>query len=144
MNDQQYVTDDGVGTRIAACACGALTVAVVGQPLDVNACCCLECQKLSGSVLTYRARFPRTAIASIEGEYRTWRRESGSGRWVEHSFCPSCGTTLLTRGEGGETVGVSVGCFADPSFKAPARVYWTARKHEWYSLSKAITMIEEQ
>lgn len=52
---------------------------------------------------------------------RRARRDSDAGRWVEQTFCPSCGTLLYMEGEAlPEAVVVSVGCFADPAFTAPA------------------------
>ena len=39
-----------MATRVAACACGRLTATVLGEPLRVSICHCLECQRRGGGV----------------------------------------------------------------------------------------------
>jgi hypothetical protein len=87
------------------------------------------------NVFTYSAWFDDSAVTALQGEYRSWRRHSLAGRWVESSFCTTCGSGVFRRVEAfpGKTA-VSVGCFADPTFAAPARVYWSDKKHEWFLL----------
>ena len=122
--------------RTARCACGALKLTVRGEPARVYACACLECQRATGSAFSYRARFPESAIAHIEGDQRSWRRGSDAGRWIEQIFCPTCGTLVFMKGEAiPEQIVVSVGCFADPGFAAPVRIFWEERRHGWYSLA---------
>jgi hypothetical protein len=122
--------------RVAACACGGLRVTLAGPPLGIYACCCLECQRATGSAFAVRARFAGSAVVSIEGEHRQWRRGSEAGRWLEHCFCPACGGLVFMRSEAApDMLAVSVGCFADPGFGAPATAYWTSRKPGWCMLS---------
>jgi hypothetical protein len=125
--------------RAASCACGNLKLTITGEPLSVYACACLECQRATGSAFSYRARFRTEAITHIEGERRTWRRGSDAGRWVEQTFCPTCGTLVYMSGEAmpNDAV-VSVGCFADPAFAAPAKLFWATRRHPWYCLAKGM------
>ncbi|WP_119271682.1 GFA family protein [Taklimakanibacter deserti] len=121
--------------RTASCACGGLKLTVTGEPARVYACACLECQRATGSAFSYRARFAKTAIARLEGDHRSWRRGSDAGRWIEQSFCPSCGTLVFMTGEAiPEEIVVSVGCFADPAFAPPVKLFWENRRHGWYSL----------
>jgi len=86
-----------VQSRTAACSCRKLQIKVTGAPAQVNSCTCLECQRRSGSALTYTAFFPDSAIVSLDGEYRSWRQERDSGRWHESSFCLVCGTWVFSR-----------------------------------------------
>ena len=131
--------------RTASCACRGLRVTVAGGPLGIYACCCLECQRATGSALAVRARFADTAIVAVEGEHRLWRRGSDAGRWLEHVFCPTCGGLVFMRSEGmpGAIV-VSVGCFGDPGFPPPARAYWASRKPGWCGLPDGVAMIDRQ
>jgi len=145
MNEPQGTAGDEPPNRTATCACRALKVTVAGGPLFVYACCCLECQRATGSIFAYRAWFRDAAIASIEGVYRTWRRYGHSGRWIDHSFCETCGSLVFIRGEGlPDAIGLSAGCFADPSFQSPKSLYWASNKHEWYSVSDAVRVVAEQ
>jgi len=130
------MNDEAEETRVASCACGSLRLTLAGPPLGVYACCCLDCQRATGSAFAVRARFAEAAIMSVEGEQRQWRRGSEAGRWLEHCFCPTCGGLVFMRAEGlPGAISVSVGCFADPGFEPPARAYWTSRKPGWCTLS---------
>lgn len=83
--------------------------------------------------LSYRAVFVDEAVVQIEGERRSWRRTGGPGRWVEQTFCPTCGALVFMTGEGlPGAVSVSVGCFAEPDFAPPATLFRARRKHHWF------------
>jgi len=117
--------------KTAACACGALTVGVTSRPKFVHACTCLDCQRMSGSALSYTAFFPEAA-AEITGPFTRWRRVASSGRWIDSHFCPTCGGAVFARSEGiPGLLGIAVGCFAEPDFQPPANFYWSARRHRW-------------
>lgn len=140
-------TTDRVGTisRTATCACGALQATVAGAPMNVHTCSCAECQRDSGSAFTYTAFFPESAVQAIRGEYRNWRRTGNLGRWVDTSFCPTCGTAVFRHWEALPVVfGVPVGCFADPSFERPAKLYYAARRHRWLVMPEDVEAIDTQ
>jgi hypothetical protein len=130
--------------KTAACACGKLTVTVAAPPQAVHACACLDCQRGSGSAFSYSAFFSESAV-KVAGEATRWLRSSESGRWTESSFCPTCGVTVFTRLEVlPGIVCVSVGCFSEPDFPAPAKLYWNSRRHRWLDLPTGIERIETQ
>lgn len=139
-NKHNHEADD---TRTASCACGGLKLTVSGKPAGVYACSCFECQRATGSAFAYRARFSNDSIVAVEGDSRTWRRGSDAGRWVEQTFCPTCGTLVFMTGEGlSNAIVVSVGCFNDPQFERPAALHRTARRHGWYEVEEGIRLIE--
>ena len=130
--------------RTASCGCGNLTATVSGEPSEVYVCSCHNCQRESGSAFSYGAMYPQTAV-SIAGERKIWRRHVDSGRWLETEFCPTCGVTVCYRMEAApETVGVSVGCFADPDFAKPENHYWASRRHHWFRFPDDIESEETQ
>jgi hypothetical protein len=130
--------------HVARCACGNLTVTARGEPVDVYLCSCTDCQRGSGSAFSYAALFPELAV-SISGARQQYRQQGDSGRFVDGSFCPTCGTAVLFRAEGlPGTLGVAVGCFADPSFARPSKLFWASRRHHWLELPRSITLIETQ
>ncbi len=133
----------GTATRTAQCACGGLKITITGTPARVYACSCLECQRATGTAFSYRALFAQDAIACIAGDRRTWRRSSDSGRWVEQTFCPNCGTLVYMDGEAlSGAVVISVGCFGDPGFAAPATLFRAARRHHWYALPDGMRVVD--
>lgn len=120
-------------TRMARCGCGRLAITVAGEPRSVYACACVECQRATGSASSYRAVFVDDAVVEVEGERRTWRRIGDAGRWVEQTFCPTCGALVFMTGEGlPGAVSVSVGGFADPEFAPPATLFRARSKHRWF------------
>ena len=128
--------------REAKCGCGDLIVRTHGEPLQVYACSCLNCQRESGGAFTYGAAFPEEAV-SIEGDRNLWRRIVDSGRWLETDFCPRCGVTVSFRMEAWpEAVGIPVGCFADPDFAKPDTLYWAHRRHHWLDFPKDVELVE--
>ncbi len=130
-----------IGERTASCGCGQLTATAHGKPLEIYACTCLNCQRESGGAFSYSAIYPDTAVA-VTGERKVWRRRGDSGRWLESEFCPTCGVTLVFRMEAWpEVVGVAAGCFADPDFSKPERVYWAHRHHRWMTFPEDIELV---
>ena len=130
--------------KTAACMCGALTVSVAAPPQRIHACACLDCQRRSGSAFSYTAFFPDSAV-SITGEFRSWRRVADSGRWHEAHFCPSCGCTVFIRMKAMPgIVAVPAGCFAEPEFEKPRKLYWSARRHHWLAAPPGVEPVETQ
>ncbi|MDE2606110.1 MAG: GFA family protein [Burkholderiales bacterium] len=90
------------------------------------------------------AYFPRAQVL-ISGERRTYRRGSDAGRGIECYFCPTCGSTVAWTAEVfPQSIGVAVGCFADPSFGAPQRAVWTRHKHDWVSFPPEMPQFPSQ
>ncbi len=134
----------GTRERTASCGCGNLTVTTSVEHSEVHACSCLSCQRESGSAFSYCAHYPKAAV-SIAGERRVWRRHADSGRWMETGFCPTCGVAVFSRSEVSPgTIGVAVGCYADPDFAKPERVYWSSRRHHWLLFPEGTELLETE
>jgi hypothetical protein len=130
--------------RVARCACGSLTVTTRGEPSYIHLCSCLDCQRGTGSAFSYSAFFPEPAV-SLAGGNRKYRQRADSGRFIDNFFCPNCGTAVMFRAEGlPGAIGVAVGCFADPNFAKPSKLFWASRRHHWLDLPKDIALIETQ
>ncbi|QCI68028.1 GFA family protein [Phreatobacter stygius] len=145
INSPGHAHDRPDAARTASCACGSFGLAVTGEPGHVYTCHCLDCQRATGSAFACRAWFKTEAVTRIDGEHRTWRRLGTGGRWVEHVFCPTCGSIVYVRGEVlPDTIFISVGCFADPSFATPTAAYWTSRQHPWFALPETTRSVDAQ
>ena len=121
------------GARTASCACGACAVHVSGAPRSIYGCSCAACQRTTGSVFAYRAIYSLAAVQAIQGDLRSWRRTGDSGRWLDQFFCPVCGVILYMTAEAMPgAISVSVGCFGDPSFAAPATVHHLDSAPGWW------------
>ena len=126
--------------QTASCRCGQLRVTVKGEPARVSACHCLNCKKRSGSAFAVQARWP-SEQAQIEGQSKSFRKDSDSGNWAEFHFCPECGSDVYFRNAGpgvnttlADHVAVPLGAFDDPYFLSPRFSVWEKRKVEWVAI----------
>lgn len=118
-------------TRIAACACGQLTVTCRGEPIRVSICHCLDCQRRTGAPFGQQARFAEADV-TVAGEARIFERVGDAGGRGAHRFCPHCGSTVFwTNDPEPGVIAVAVGAFADPMFPPPQRSVYEARRHPW-------------
>jgi hypothetical protein len=121
--------------RTAACSCGQFTITTHGEPAWVNLCNCLDCQRRSGSAFHVAAFFPDTQIDAIAGARTAYARPTRDGRTLDLEFCPTCGVSVLFRLKmrPGYTA-IHVGCFADPDFPPPTKIWFSHRAHPWVVL----------
>jgi len=122
-----------MSTRTASCSCGQLRAEVIGEPVRVSVCHCLACQRRSGSVFAAQARFPRQSVV-ITGQGKQFLRVGDEGTKTTFTFCPTCGATVFFEAEGGESIAVPVGAFADPHFPKPSFSVYEERMHSWVSM----------
>lgn len=118
--------------RNAKCSCENLQIELSGDPHLVLACNCLNCQKRTGSVFGVSAYFKHEQVEAKRGSYSLFTDISDDGHKITRAFCPSCGSTVFWEAEFlPQSIGVSVGCFADPNFPQPKYAVWKQSKHEW-------------
>lgn len=126
-----------VVTRIATCACGALTATCEGEPPVVSLCSCRECQRRTGSAFGLSAFYPRRAV-TIDGERHDFARTSDDGFVLTFHFCPVCGTSVFWENTRmSDVVAVGVGGFADPTFPMPVRTVYDEHRHPWIGFEAA-------
>jgi hypothetical protein len=58
-------------SRRAACSCSQLRLTLVGEPVRISMCHCLECQRRTGAVISNQARFRRDQI-TFSGKATEW------------------------------------------------------------------------
>ena len=130
-------------TRTARCDCGSLTLHVAGDPVHVHACTCTECQRTTGSVMSWSAWFPESAVR-IEGPHTKHHHRPGQpDRW--RGFCPACGTGHFVSSSAGSpgTIAIRAGAFADPGFPPPEFILYWANRPPWLGVPESITLHPE-
>jgi len=138
------MAEPAVFPKTASCICGGLAVTVTAPPQMVHACSCLDCQRGTGSAFSYSGFFAEDAV-TVSGEVRSYRRSTEAGRWQEMDFCPVCGVCVFYRLQVlPKIIGVSVGCFADPSFGKPEKLFWASRRPHWFDVPAAVEPVETQ
>lgn len=118
------------------CLCGEIRYRVTGRPVRTSVCHCLYCQRRTGSAFAVLPFFREEQVEVLRGAPATWRHVSDeSGRWLDSSFCPRCGTGLLIRVERAPgLMGVEGGSFDDPGWFGIDRHIWTRSKRDWVAL----------
>lgn len=121
--------------RTASCRCGQLKAKVVGEPVRVSVCHCLNCKKRSGSAFAVQARWPEDQV-TIEGESKSFVQVADSGNSAAFHFCPNCGSDVFYKNNGkfDGLVAIPLGAFDDPYFAAPKFSVWEKRKHDWVGI----------
>lgn len=138
------MTSEAEIERSASCSCGAVQVKTRGAPVVINACTCFDCQKVTGSTMSYTGFFPKGAV-EVRGELRAWRGMRAAKRWLENHFCPTCGSNVLFKLEAfPDFTGVAAGCFSDTEFPAPQALYWQSRRHHWLNFACDIPTVDTQ
>ena len=77
------------------CLCGPVRYEFSGDPLRHVICHCRDCQRASGSAFHVGVVIMRKDLKIVRGEPRTFRQIGESGRWIDRTFCPNCGSGLL-------------------------------------------------
>jgi len=82
-----------------------------------------------------------TDQVEIAGRYSDFTRISDEADRKPHvfHFCPDCGSQVFyTEPDEPDLVVVSVGSFADPSFRPPRESGYAFRRHPWVGLPDSI------
>lgn len=121
--------------RTAHCCCGALNVQTTGAPELVAACCCGECQRRTGSIVSVSGYWKRNNVVT-SGSAKRYLRKGHGGRDVELYFCPACGSTVywLLPDLKPEWVAIAAGMFGDANFPSPSMSVWEKTKPDWLSI----------
>ena len=117
------------------CLCGQVRYQASAEPMVVGVCHCATCQKESGSAFNIVVALPRPALA-VEGGIKTYSRKGDSGQEVRSSFCPNCGSTLLS--EPAVMPGAAIlraGTLDDRSWLKPTMEIYCDSAQPWVSLA---------
>ncbi|MFC0400357.1 GFA family protein [Paraburkholderia rhizosphaerae] len=128
--------------RTASCACGQLTATTSTAPVGVSVCHCLDCQRRTGSVFAAQARFLARSV-TITGTSNTFVRVGDGASKSAFHFCPTCGATVYyTNEEREDSIIITVGAFADPTFPAPDFSVYEERMHSWVEMPRGIERMD--
>ena len=101
------------------CLCGAVRLAIVGEPYRVGICHCLDCRKHHGAPFLATAIFPEDAV-EITGK---------TAHFHNRHFCPTCGSSVFS--QTGDEVEVHLGALDEPSRFTPTYELWIGRREAW-------------
>ena len=122
------------------CFCGELRYAIEsGEYLTAN-CHCTMCRHASGAPEVAWFSVPPGALRFVSGEPQRFK----SSEHATRSFCPDCGTHLVTRRPGLPAVIVKVGTLDDPSvFGGPQMAIFTEDLQPFHLVPEGLPKFEK-
>lgn len=116
--------------RTGQCFCGAVKFVVSGPPINVRACHCRDCQRLTGSAFFVRALFLKEHIR-ITGDLT----EIASSNDLTRKFCPRCGSQIFAeRKSRPDAIAIALGSFDQLDGIFPTEHVWVSDRQEWLSI----------
>jgi hypothetical protein len=126
------------------CACGKVTLAISGEPIQTRQCWCRQCQQIAAGGATHNAIF-RTEDVAIDGELASTGYVAASGNTLTLHFCPSCGSHVY--GQSSARLHfrtVRFGAIDEPHGLRPQIAIWLDDAPEWAVIDPAIEQFPGQ
>lgn len=113
------------------CVCGNVRYESTEDNAGGGICHCDDCRKTSGTGHAAHAFLPADTI-TFSGEMKAYEHKSDSGNTLTRSFCPDCGSSIVSQSTGmpGMAV-VRVSSFDDPNRYSPMMVVYNKRAASW-------------
>ena len=125
-------------TYTGRCACGAVMLAIAGEPVTTRQCWCRQCRQIAAGGPTHNAMF-RTGDVAIDGALSTRSYVAASGNTITQSFCTVCGTPLMGQSDARPHFRViRFGALDEPHGLRPAMAIWTDDAPDWAAIDPAL------
>ncbi|HWL63829.1 MAG TPA: GFA family protein [Steroidobacteraceae bacterium] len=126
------------------CACGAVKLQIVGEPVAIRQCWCRQCQHMSGGGPTHNAMF-RTGDVRIEGELAGHGYLADSGNQLTQWFCPACGNPVYAQSSARlQFRTVRLGVLDQPHDLKPTMAIWTESAPPWAVIDPTLDQFPRQ
>lgn len=124
------------------CLCGKITYECDSEPLYQVICCCMDCQRASGSSHVPVVGVPKEHF-KIKGQPKAFVSIGGSGKNAIRHFCPDCGSLLFGTPESNDDQVTIYAGTLNPDFVfKPTIAINTKAKMHWEVFESGIKMIE--
>jgi hypothetical protein len=125
------------------CSCGEVRYRLTSEPLFVNCCHCLNCQRQTGSAFVINALIETERVHLLDGEPVAVDvpRDDGSTQTIFR--CPTCQLALFSQYTHPGVRFVRAGTLDDPSAVAPDAHIYTRSKLSWVMLPDGVPSFDE-
>ena len=131
-------------TTTGGCLCGNIRYTLKAEPALTVVCHCTHCQKTSGSAFSTNLVIQRADIEFTGGEMAAYDDKADSGNTLKRSFCPKCGSSIMSESSGRPGAAVlKAGSLDDPSKIKPAMQIWTRSAQPWVKLEGEMASMEK-
>jgi hypothetical protein len=130
----QHTQGSSAPVHEGGCLCGAIRYRVVGEPMAVAICHCVNCQHNSGSAFSVNVIFPKEAL-TMQGTPAVYEDKGDSGAIVRRIFCGTCGTPLESQSVYSSPVAavLKAGTFDNPSVFVPDSELYCISALPWWT-----------
>jgi hypothetical protein len=126
------------------CACGAVRYDIGSEPVFMNHCQCLDCQRRSGTGHGSYLTFADRRSVKLEGKPARCDVVADSGNVKTHSFCPTCGSPIyLTYEAMPDIITVHAASLDNPARFRPQAVTYAMRGHGWDDLDPTLMKFDK-
>ena len=128
--------------REGGCSCGAVRYRLASEPLFVNCCHCLHCQRQTGSafVVNVLIETDRVELLAARPQPVEVPRDDGSVQTIFR--CPSCQVAVFSEYGNPGVRFVRAGTLDRPSSVAPDAHIFTRTKVPWLALPHGVPAFE--
>ncbi len=126
------------------CLCKAVRYRIDAEPIVVRECWCRVCQYLGGGSSAVNVCFPSSKV-QLTGTLTQYDSRADSGNLMHRSFCPACGTPVLSAAASRpHLVFVRAGTLDDPDVARPQVAIWTASAPRWACIDPKLPQVPGQ
>jgi hypothetical protein len=122
------------------CSCGKLRYRLKAEPINVNCCHCLDCQRQTGSAFAINILIEAENVEVLGEAPEAVLYETGSGMGQRNFRCPHCKVSVWSiynaAGDGARFV--RAGSLDDPSQVEPGAHIFTATKLPWMQIPQGV------
>ncbi len=119
-------------------------ITLAGEPMMVNACYCVDCQKRTGSAFSMGAIYSLAAL-SLSGELSPWERTPDQGKSNTRYSCKRCGNIIYGIGSSNlELIKLHPGTLDDSRNITVDAHIWTRNMQAWISLPTSVLRYDTQ
>ena len=116
------------------CSCGAVQYRVRVEPLFVNCCHCLNCQRQTGSAFVINALVEAHQVEVLQGAPVAVDVPRDDGTTQRIHRCPACQIAVFSEYVGQASLFVRVGTLDEPAALEPGAHIYTRSKVPWLTL----------
>jgi len=128
--------------REGGCSCGEIRYRLVTDPMFVQCCHCLSCQRQTGSAFVVNLLIEADRVELTAGEPRVVPAPRDEGGEQLISRCPTCQVAVFSLYSRPEVRFVRAGTLDDPSWVEPAVHIFTRSKVPWVVLPETVPAVE--
>ena len=120
------------------CLCGKIKYSANADPIFMGLCHCTDCQRATGSAFDAVVAIPASSL-SVQGTPKMFASKGDSGKEIRRSFCPECGSTLMSEADMmQDVVMLTTGTLDDRTLFKPSMQIYCDSAQPWVDLGGGI------